>query len=235
VQSFVAGNDVGLSILLLQGGEPVVPDAGSLQWELRGQNGAILSPRTTQACTETSVLVTINASHNAITLPFEKRTVAVYWTINGFPMVNRVSYRLTAFLNHTITEDDVRNFVGLEADALPDEDVDIIQAYFDCSALLGDATLLPNALINGGDNERAANRAIQAQSVLNLMPSLQARFLAREADGQRQIENLPIDLADLEHRASDQLTRAINQVGSRSYTPPTFTVAGVMTDVITGA
>jgi hypothetical protein len=235
VQSFVAGNDIGLSIPLLQGGEPVVPDGNAVQWELRGQDGSILSPKTTQASPNTSLLVTVTASHNAITQPFEKRTVGVYWTNSGFPMVNRVSYRLTAFLNHTITEDDVRNFVGLEADALPDEDIDVVQAYFDCSALLGDASLLPAALIAGGDNERAANRAIQAQTVLNLMPSLQARFLAREADGQRQIENLPIDLADLELRASDQLTRAINQVGSRSYTPPKFITAGVMTDVITGA
>jgi hypothetical protein len=83
--------------------------------------------------------------------------------------------------------------------------------------------------------ERQANRAIIAQCVILAMPSLQARISQAEGDGTMSAQRFQLDFGDLESRASDQLSRAINIITNRLIVnPPMTSVALGIPDPIRG-
>ena len=225
MKTFVEGQAVTITIPFERDGEPFVPDANSVTYDLRGQDGSLLQtgvaiPNVIGSSTE----LVIAQTYNAISPPyeFEKRMMVIYATVGGQPWQSRITYRLCVWLNFTASNDDVRGFIGIGKGELPDCDIDLISAYWDCANFMDTdtTTFFENALVSGNENERQANRAIIAQSVLLLMSSLQARVSQLETDGNMEAQRFPINFGDLEDRASNQLSRAINIITSRQIVNP---------------
>lgn len=237
MKSFLQNSTISVPVLFQQDGEPVVPDSGTFTWTLRGQDGTILSgPTTVSGIVDTKAKVSVASTLNVISgsALYEKRTLITSWLVGTFPFTHQQTYRITNWLNYSITLDDVRTFVGAGNGFVADDEMDLVQAYLDVASVIT-STTLNAALIAGGDYETAANRAIVAQVVISLIPSMQARFIKKESDGQISVENGDIDLMDLERRASDLLSRSLNLIGSRAVITPTFIVAATRTDPVTGA
>lgn len=203
MQSFLAGQDVTVAVVLTHRGEPFVPDNNTVQWELRGHDGSVLSPKSSLGgVQDTTANITVGAVHNTLAADrtLEKRTLIVSGTRDNQAFTVQQPYRLTDFLNMSATPAQVRTFIGLDEGELPDEDIDLIAAYFDV-ADLSSLDRLQQALGSDGSAERAANRAIVAQAVLNLLPSLPARLSKKETDGASAVERFQIDFNDLERKA----------------------------------
>lgn len=210
MNTFEPDTDVLVSIPLVRDGEPFLPDTGSVTYTLRGHTGVLISSgAVTMDPASTFAKVTILAADNSITERFEKRTVVVNCTQAAQPYSFRKQYRLIAFLNHSVTKEDIRNFVGVEAGELPDSSVDIEAAYLAFEAMVGDQTILSDALQAGDLSEQQANNGIIAQATLALLPALAHRISLQESDGPASAQRQSVDLARLEGRARAVISEAV--------------------------
>jgi hypothetical protein len=226
-QAFLAGTDITLAVPLLRDDEPFVADAGSINLELRGHTGAVLVNWALSGQTDTVALVPIGAINNALSggRKTEKRTLIVSGTVDNKPFSIPVVYRLIGFLNLAVGPADVRSFVGVSPSELPDADIDMVAAYFDVGEKLT-LTVLDAALAGDEVDERSANKAVVAQAVLNLIPSLQLRLTKSEADGALKTERFPVDLEKLRRVAALELDAAVTTLSGRTltgYQPLIFT------------
>lgn len=239
MQTILADADGAITILLIrEDGEPFTPDNSQVDWELRGHAGEILIPRTSQTgVTDTALQVLITSNHNGLSdgRALEKRTLTVFATLDGVPISIREPYRITPFLNMTASAADVRGFIGATGGELNDSDLDLVSAYFDVAEIVT-IEALNTALAGSEKVERSANKAIVAQAVLNVLPSLQTRITKSETDGASKIERFDIDLKDLETRARQQLGKAIEGITgtSRQTTERTLVSLTQRTDPLTG-
>jgi hypothetical protein len=232
--SFLAGQDVAVPVALTRGGEPILPDDGAIQWELRGHDGAVLSPFSSLTGITDSVLtITVQASHNALGGDLlAKRTLTVRGVVGGVPFDVVVRYRLTDFLNMSTDADDVRKFIGCDDGELPDAEIDIVEAYFDILELL---PTLAEALAATQGRERAANKAIAAQAVLTLVPSLPARLSKKATDGATAAERFEYDFDALADKARHARDKAITTArGTTSTTARTLISITQRADPLTG-
>jgi hypothetical protein len=214
--SFTAGEAIQVAVPFERDGEPFVPDANSVTWTLRGQDGAPITGyvNTAIAVTNTMVMVPIAAPANVISgsLQFEKRTLVVRCMVGGQPFETREIYRLTPWLNFTATPADVRTFCGVAGADLTDREIDLVSAYFGV-ANLTTAPLLEAALASGQINEQIANRAIVAYAVIAALPGLRLKVLKRESDGNRTFERFAVDFDKLLEEAREVLAAAVAIVG----------------------
>lgn len=237
MKTFLASEDTTVAVPLTRNGEPFVPDNSQIFWELRGHDGAILSPKTAlNGIEDSTALIVVGAVHAEITpgRNLEKRTLIVTGAAEGRPFDIRHGYRIAGFLNHSSTEADVRKFIGVDEGELPDDDIDITAAYFDVADTAG-FDVLATALAGDDKTDRAANRAIVAQAVINLLPSLPARVSKKESDGTSEAERFPVDFAELEKRARGALSRALSTISPAAATvAPALVVLTTRTDPLTG-
>lgn len=203
MKTYLAGEDITLQIPLRMNGEPTVPDTGSVKLTVRDNAGQVLVNKAavTMDVASTEAAVTILATHNALGGGrFSNRTVIISYTKTGRPQEARLSYRLTAWLNTTVTPDDVRGFIGIDSGELPDREIDILGAYLDIENVVGQTTL--TAALAGADAKQiSANRMILAKAVLAQLPGLPLRISQNESNGVFSAQRPKIDLALLELRA----------------------------------
>ena len=227
--TFITGEDVTVAVPLQRDGEPFLADENSVTWSLRDHTGAIaLAGQIPLDATDTSITVLIPAAENTILAGrrFEKRFLIVKGTVEAQDFQIQVPYRITPWLNHTVTTDAVRAFIGTFAQGeLPDGDIDLMSAYYDIADVVGD-DVLEVALGSGGQVETTANDAIKAAAVLRVLPGMQARLSKREEDGVMKVERFPVDLDKIAAEARSIITRAVRLVSGvdDTATPPSLIV-----------
>lgn len=230
-----------IAVPLARDGEPFLADTGSVSWSLRLHDGTLDPARTNVAFTnlsDTTLLILVPAVANALAVGrlFEKRTVVVRGLHGGQPFVATTQYRLAPWLNHSVTNDLVRAFIGTDAGELPDADIDLVAAYYDLATLVGVDTLA-TALSSGTELEIRANDAIKGIAVLRALPGVRQRMLKRAEDGTLKSERFAIDFDKLAADAAALVTRAGLEVGGIDDTavaPVIFILAGPTTDPVTG-
>lgn len=238
MKTYLAGEDIALQIpLRTYNGEPVVPDTGSVKLTVRDNTGTVVINKTavTMAPASTEASVVVPAVNNAIgDGRFTMRTVVIDFTKTGRPMVSRETYRLTAWLNTTVTPDEVRAFIGVDAGELPNSVIDIVEAYLDVENDITEATL--TAALGAADNKQiAANRMILAQAVLNQIPGLPLRLSQNESNGVFSAQRPKIDLIALELRAQAMYADAADLTAGRFVTDRSdFLVVTLSPDATTG-
>lgn len=219
-------------------GHPRPPDANSVTYSLYGQSGELLVEDAAVVTGPTAVQVQIvtPAQTDERELRFEKRTMIVRWTVGGVPFQQRITYRLTAFLNHTITAEQVRSYLGVKERDLADSEIDVIGAYIEAETLLT-AELLDITLAQGGIEERRANDVILYLAVLRVIPSLKLRVAQEEREGSIGLVRPQIrDFSELQATTETRLAEALQLVNASAVIDtPTLIVASLPTDVITGA
>lgn len=236
--TFEPGADITIVVPFLLEGEPFIPEEDSVTYVLRDNDGSVAdSGALSPGATDVQVAVTTDAADNALAVDkrFEKRTLIVKATANGLPWETRVIYRLSAWLNTTVTPSDVRGYLGAEIPELPDSAIDLWEAYMAVETAVTKTTL-DAALVAGTAVERAANKAILARAVLDIIPSLAARLLQSHTDGTIKAERAKMDLKLLADKARGDLSGAIDTLTNRSVTAyPMLVFATPDVDVITGA
>lgn len=240
MRTFVAGEDIMLVVPFTRDGEPFVPDVGSVKWTLRNQAGSkvigFIGTALTTDTSTTEVTFTVPAAQNALDPDsrFEKRVVVVTGLLGGHPFEIMAPYRLIPWLNHSVNEDAVRAYVGADSQELPDAMIDVPAAYFAIENRIGQ-TELAAALQSGTLVEQAANRAIVAQAVVALLPSLRQRLLTQQSDGALKFQRSVIDVAAVEAAARGDIQTSIDMLSTATEVNLELLVIPTLVDPITGA
>lgn len=238
MKTYLAGEDLSLQIPLRMGTEPVVPDANSVTFTVRDNTGQVLIDKepVLMAAASTNAYVEVPAAENALGAGrFTTRSIIVNFTKTGRPQTARLSYRLTDWLNTTVTADDVRAFCGLDAGELPDSVIDLVEAYFDVENDVSEP-ILTAALGAADQTQVAANRMILARAVLLQIPGLALRVSQNESNGVFSAQRPKIDLTQLEARAQALYAESSTLTTSREEAvADLFLAPALAPDPITGA
>lgn len=190
-------------------GALVPPDPGTAVCSIYGHDGMLL-----QQTNPTGTHQVILGGLNEITPPreFEKRTVIVSFQYFGVAHRVRSAYRITPSILYSATPEDVRQFIGVTDDELPDAAIDLFHAYTQLRGQLTVAVLNP-ALVSGTLLELNANEALVMLAVLSVIPSLQQRVKQSEADGLYQFKRQTLkDYTALEAAARARLGVLIGDI-----------------------
>lgn len=210
MRTFVAGKDVTLPVPLTYNGQPAVPDSGTAVLHVLGPDGSeVYTQNLMTGPTDAVIVVTVPAANNAITTSFSRRTVMISAERAGIPFESIVVYRLVPAINYTVTPADVRGFLGVNENELPDQDVDLTAALMDLEFNFTRATMT-TALTSGEEAEVRANEAILYTAVLKLIPSLANRVAQEESDGALSFKrNSRKDFTEIRLAAQAGLSAAI--------------------------
>lgn len=238
--TFHAGQSTVVAVPLTRDGEPFLADAGA-KWTLRDHAGLPMPAYTDQVVADVSdTTLVLNVPALAQTIDssrlFEKRFLVVSGTTDGTPFETTLVYRIIAWLNYSVTVDDVRSFIGIDAGELGDNDIDLVAAYMELAATAGKDTLA-TALSAGTRVEELANKAIKGLAVLACLPGLRQRISKKAEDGSMKVERFTVDFDRLEADARKLVMDGTIALGTPEDTltaPTLFVLVTPTTDVITG-
>jgi hypothetical protein len=234
---FQAGEDLTFDIEIIVGGVPAQPDDGTVTFSVRDQSGQIIAGLDHQPLTVpgTTASISVPAGANQIAGETESRFVTLSYIAGGQSRQQRAAYSLHPFLPIEASEDTVRGLLGVSADELPDDDIELVPAYYDLLADNGDA--FSNAFTTTGQRRQQANRALALRAALDALPSLQLRvFQARQYENATFSRFATVNFAQLRDDLTAQMKTALNGVNSTtSITYPTLLVIAVPTDPVTNA
>lgn len=178
-------------------GNFVVPDDNVYSYKLRDQAGDILisqevdlnrvSPsydtKTGEVVPLDRAEIVIPAGLNTVSegALFNTLIVEVSFRCEGKPCIITGSYRVIPFIYFNATVEDVRNYYGLNSGELPDEAVDLNEAYFKCVKKLG--SKFTDCLKSGDIGSIRANRLITLYGVVQVFSSVRLRVNQEENDG----------------------------------------------------
>lgn len=188
MKSFIAGQDLSFEVLFELNLETVVPDVGSVTYDLRDNAGALLRTGVAVITTVTSTQATIviAAADNGKTLDFENRTLIVKWKANSVPHETVIQYRLIDFIPLSVNPDSVRALLGLSKPELPDADIDLYAAYLTVRDDFG-AALVSGALTSGDVKTLQVNRAIAVAALLAVLGSIEIRVIQQDKSNTAQL------------------------------------------------
>lgn len=227
------GEDLNYPLPFRVDGNLVPPDEGTAVCSIYDHEGMLLD-----TSNPTGSHHIIAGSLNTITPPreFEKRTVILSFTYFGQPHRVRTAYRITPMVQYGATPDDVRDYIGVAEDELPDRAIDLFRAYTYLKSRIGVQVLNP-ALISGNTAEMLANEAMVLAATLDAIPSLMQRVKQMEADGLYQFRRQTVksfdDLRNQTQARLDELLAELDPNGARLDNTPVMTVVSG-TDIITG-
>lgn len=227
---FLADQDATLTVDYVVDGEFVIPATAT--FTLRNAAGAVIHSGSLPAAA-TSEQLTIPAAYNGLTGQTEGRFLEIQFLSAGRHYARRLPYRLTNFVPLTVTPEEVRSLLGLDASELRDEEIDLIGAYY--KRLWTDGDTFATGITAGDQRGQAANDAVALTAALEVAGSLpmRTRILVRAEDSQVQRSaNIDFDALrrDLTSRLEDTL-RISNQLVEEDQTVFILTQP---TDVITG-
>lgn len=192
----LANTNATLRVAFMFQGDYEIPDLGSVTYTLYDTTGTpvvgFINVAIVTLATSTSYQLQLAAAQNALGVGnlFETRTVVVSYTVNGDGRTLRYSYRIIPFIPMTVTEDDARKLLGVAQNELPDENIDLVEAYFKCCDDTTQAALNA-ALISSTTLSFHANEMIAAKALLKSIPMMQMRVMAQEHSGTDVMQRYP--------------------------------------------
>lgn len=177
---------------------------------------------------------TIEAGRN-----FETRFLEVEYTIGGAPFRYSLTYRVCPFTPMAATPAGVRALVGATSEELPDEDIDLMGAYFWLVNTYG--SYIATALTSPTNAPVHVSRAIETQAAIDSFISLPSRILQMEKGQNSEYQRQKIDFKMLRDGLNTALSNHLALItASLSGGLPTISPMPIMaistpTDPITGA
>lgn len=233
----LTGEGVSIVFDIIEDGVFVSPDVGSVTYTVRDNSGQGIIGHTSQPVTtvegQTTVMLTLPGGINTKSKTFELRTVELTYTVGGRNGKTRQSYRVHDWMPYSVSQSDVRAFVGLSEAELPDHEVDLVVAYLTLKEDLAD---LDDHLTSGDLSAIRANRAIVCTAVLSLAHTIQLRAMhSQSSETARVARYTNIDWNRVTHQASSELSE-LNKVLTNSLeaSVPLLTISTGI-DPITGA
>lgn len=234
---FQAGEDLTFDIELVVGGVPTQPDAGSATFSVRDQSGEVIADLGHKALavpgTTASIVVPAVANQLAEGSDTESRFVTLSYVAAGQSRQQRASYSLHRFLPLEADCNAVRSLLGVAADELPDDDIELIPAYFELIEANGDT--LASAFTATNTKRGFANRALTALAALDAIPSLQLRITqSRQNENASFSRFASVNFERLRQDLRAELSDALNGVTSNTtLVIPTLFLVSTPTDPVT--
>lgn len=212
---------------------------GAISYQLMAFDGVTVlqSASITPADGDVSALIVIEGSHNTVAAPLLETRFLTWSYVTATGVVSdRVTYRVNRPLPFAVSDEGVRNKLGVAAHELPSENIDLVAAYAELKVLL---PTLDVAATAGDRTTILASNAIEAQAALDKLPSLQFRAARSETSGSDQFSRFDkIDWAWLAselrlhiYRLREALDEAFDNTGGDALT---FTTAPRTVDPFSG-
>lgn len=239
-----AGEDLTLHFNFTHDGQFIVPDNYSVMVTLRDNDGVTITDWSR------AVQNHMGLTHLALVVPaaindvpggnaLESRYVRVEYSYQGKVQTKSLSYRLTPFLPIQATPAGVRNRLGATETEMPDETIDIYEAYY--KLLPGYRDIMPVALKAKDASCIAVNNAVEIKAALGLMPGLSAKLMQTESQDNGMYARMKINFERLQELLEVQLADELLMMVEVSSGLITSVGGGTLmiltnpTDVITGA
>ena len=211
----LAGQAQAVILEFIVDGQPVVPDANTIEFTAWDNEGLMIQKYTfsqpsNSVPTQMEVVMSLSLSNIPPTTLFESRYLRADFKYNSKPYSVSGSYRLHHMIPMTVGPQSVRALVGADNDELPDRDIDLVEAYIELAASFG--TNLDLALRRTDNISIAANRAISLQAAIIRCPSLQSRLLKLEKADNAGYQRAEMDFLKLEADLRNQLASALEQI-----------------------
>lgn len=168
----LAGAAYSISFDIMQDGDYVVPDEGSVAYTLYDNTGAAVSGQTAVAvdsdATTNRVTIDIASGYNTIGSgrTFEQRTVRLSYKYQQKSYMVEDWYYVTSALNFRVSPMEVISALGIREGEVLANEVDLVQAYFKVADSVGSG--FDTALSSGTISQIKANEAIKITAALSL-------------------------------------------------------------------
>lgn len=238
---FIKDDEAIIPVDFIQDGDFVVPDIGSVTYSVRDNLGNLVAGHTNIPVvtdeTTTRISIHLPASVNGMDAAkdVENRAVIIRYTVSGYPFQVLVKYRLTKWLNLLVTEEDVRAQLGVTVFELPDDHVDIVNAYLEVKSDLSGSKNLDQILVEGTRRTYRANRAVVYRAALEALPSLQLRVLLKEQSDTVSMQRLgDIDLERLRRETARLYSATLAAIRGESEGILSLLLSPLPLDPVTG-
>lgn len=236
---FLAGEALTFDIEILVNGVPTQPDAGTISFSVRDQSGAVIAGLDKQPLAVLGTTASISVPEDANTLATsaepESRFLTLSYLAGGQSRQQRAAYSLHPFLPLQASADDVRSMLGVAADELSDDDIELVGAYYDLVAVQGET--FREAFTASSSLRMAANSALAAQAALDAIPSLQLRiFQSRTSENSTFARFVAVDFEKLRADLRDaQKAKLDTAMATSDSTIPNFFTVSSPTDPVTNS
>lgn len=234
--NFPADQDVTLRVDFVVGGELEVPDAATST--IRGNVGEVLDGPTaiTLGPTQSYATITVPAALNDKTLGIEKRSVVVTYEVEGAEFTTTVTYLLVDALPLLFGAPEVMSWLGLDADDLSDQDIDMMGAYYALKAILTTGVLDAALSSTDPNTQLRANWAVIYKAITQIAPqSLKIRLNQIEkSDATSFTRFKDIDFDALIADAAGRLDEIVEELDPDTASQATLLILTNPTDQFTG-
>lgn len=161
-----------------------------LTYTLYNQDGTVILTEVVPIIVgQLSEIIEIPGGSNALSKPlFEKMTLEWEYDTATEAIIDSVSYIIHLPIGFPVSEEGVRNLLGVDVEELPDEDVELFNGFMSFLKLVGSDVDL-TAFIDSGDYDSyQITKAIEAATALALLSSLQIRLPRKYDSGTSSYE-----------------------------------------------
>ena len=236
-----SGSDAFLNFQFIEGGEPFIPDVGTVTYTVLNHSGTpivgLIDVPVTTTTSTFQIPIVVAAINNTINVSkkFERRVVIVKYQRGGIYGRGVINYRVISTMYFSVTPTDVRNFIGLQEKELEDKDIDLINSYLYVQRDL-DTIDIDALLTSGTTDEIAANEMIKMRTVLDVLQSVRQRISQEETNGITGFKRLTIkDFDSLEMVARGRYEQAFSDLSDVVVADITLILTTTDADPITGA
>lgn len=233
-----SGETANLRFVFLDGRDTFIPDTNSVSYTVRDNTGTPIDDYEDVAVvtgpTTAGITVSIPGDVNEITGKIERRTVTVKATKAGQYWSLTQGYFISEWMNTWVTPKDVRDYLGVNADELPDDDMNLVTAYLSVEGELG-ASVLTTALASGTLDAVKANNAIMYRMAQDALPGLAYRIAQSETNGTLAFTRLAkLDLDKLIAETAKRYGEIVSDLGGISTGNRTWFMFSTDLDPFTG-
>lgn len=218
-------------------GEPT----SDLTYTLYNQDGGVVVTNTlTIPANSVSYVIEITGAQNTLTKPLiEKMRLEWSYNTSTEAILDEITYLIHLQIPFAVTQEGVREMLGVNSEELPDDEIDFLTAYVDFRQQVGDDTDLSSFENAGNIDSYRITKSIEAAAAMNVLSTLQIRLPRKYDSGTSSYERWnTIDWEGLAAKISDKFIDGILAVDP-DYEPfPIITIFGLSdrgADPITGA
>ncbi|WOF44358.1 hypothetical protein KNJ79_05345 [Sphingopyxis indica] len=185
------------------------PD-GDISWALYRLDGTeITSGMVTPAANAVSAVILVDGAFNLFAGGNlrEMRELTWAYTTGGQTRSGSADYAIEGKVPFPVSPSGVREKLGVTAKELPDEETDLIGAYWELGSISSDTALAAYANLETADAYRIAD-GIEALAALEVLDTLQVRIAKMESSGTNEFQRGAIDWEMLRGRLGSLVSRA---------------------------
>lgn len=202
---------------IVEDGQFVSPDVGSVHYSVRLETGEVLNDHhmvlVTTTPGQTTILLPLPGAVNQKAKTTEIRFVRLHYTVGGRPGSSQIAYRIHDWINVTASSNDVRAYLGVNGSELPDQDVDMIAAYLYAKR---EVPILDELLTEGGVRTLQANRLVTLYAVTDVAHTMQTRAIQSQGSETARVSRFSnIDWKLFQTKASSEISELIGEFTSR--------------------